>query len=245
MDPEEISRRAEKERQKLESQDKPVSQERAGKTHDAFSFYTYCKIFPGGFNLVVWMLLCVPGMVLLGLYFFSDDTGAWAMYAGAACIGMFILRWCIDFLQKIFTYSSYKNFTASLGFPLEGWNTLGAYPKQLNEGEWSKKSTVEVVMKGNGTAAQPKLIKDALYLFNTRANKKFYEAAAGRDGRTSWDFVHALKVTGSSDKQVTGEMYTLINVYLKSIQEKYHTIASVKVNFDPEIFKVEPPPNTD
>ncbi|CAN5906864.1 hypothetical protein BH11BAC7_BH11BAC7_22310 [soil metagenome] len=245
MNPEEISRRAEKERRKLENQQQPPTPKPAGKIYNAYSFHAYSRIFPGGFNFGTWVLLCIPAIVLIGLYFFSDDTGIWALYAGAFLIGVFLVRWLFDFIQKLATFNSYKNFTSSLGFQLEGWEMLGAYPKQLSYRSWSGKSTVEVILKETITREQTKLVKDALFLFNSRANGKFYEAEMGGDGRTKWDFVNGLKVLGSSDINVIGDMYTLINDHLKSVQQKYHSIVVVKVKFDPTVFNVEPPPNTD
>lgn len=215
------------------------------KTYDAYSFYTYSQISSVKFNFILWMLLSVPGIAFLILYFLSDDFGAWSLYAGIICFGVFFIRWFIDLAQRIFTFNTYVNFPTYLGFKLEGWDSLGSYPKQLVKREWSKNSTLEISVNADAKDVQLKLINDALYLFVSRANEHFYEAEAGGDGRTQWKISKTLKVNGSSDVYVIGEMYTLINVYLKSIQEKHPVIVTVKIKFDPNIFTVSPPYNVD
>lgn len=57
--------------------------------------------------------------------------------------------------------------------------------------------------------------------------------------------VNKMKLMGSSDNSVVGEMYVLLNKDLRTIQKNYPVIESVTVNFDEEIFKVDPPRSTD
>jgi hypothetical protein len=245
MDPEEISKKANKERVKKQAQIKVVAKEKIYPTYHAYSFHTYSKIFPSSFVFVGWMFLGLAGTALMVVYYLEGDMGVWSIYAGLTCIGIFLLRWFIEFLRKLFTYNSYKTFSSSLGFQLEGWDQLGSYPKQLIRGQWSKNSTVEITLKEYAPDEQIKLVKDALYLFVAKANDQFYEAEIGGDGRNEWKFVNDFKVSGSSDVGVIGQLFTLLHVYLKSIQDKYPVIVAVKVKFDPEIFQVKPPPNTD
>jgi hypothetical protein len=245
MNPEEISKKANKERLKKQAQAKPGVKEKIYPTYDAYSFHTYSKIFPGSFMFVAWMFLGLAGTALIVAYFLEGDMGAWSIYAGLFCIALFLLRWLIEFLRKVFTYNSYKTFSSSLGFQLEGWDKLGSYPKQLMRQEWSKNSIVEITLREYAPDEQIKLVKDALYLFVAKANAQFYEAEIGGDGRNEWTFVNDFKVTGSSDVGVIGQLFTLIHVYLKSIQDNYSVIVMVKVKFDPEIFQVKPPPSTD
>lgn len=212
---------------------------------DAFRFRTYRKIFSGNFNFVLWMLLCVPGIAFIILYYAEEDNGIWLLYAGIGCIATFLLRWMVNSFQQLSTYSEYKNFPSMLGFKLFGWEKLGSYPKQLSYRHWSHKSFIEVKTFDSYNEEQTQRVKQALKDFTVRANKHFYEAEMGGDGRKNWEIVGKMKVMGSSDNTVTGEIYTLINTKLRNIQKVYPVIESVKVHFDDNIFKVEPPRNTD
>lgn len=242
MTPEEISKQANKERQKIEKlhQPKPVKKEKKQNTYNAFSFHTYAKIYPGQMNFMLWFLICVPATVFLCLYFFDDETGKWSLYTALVLYAVFIIRWIADRIMKLSTYSKYKDFPSELGFQLEGWDTLGSYPDQLKNRYWSECTTLEVHVMDHTTGDVRKLINDALFLFMSNANKSFYEAEIGGDGRHKWKQKH-LRLEGSSNTAVIGHMYTLLTEYLKSIQSRYHVITKVKIVFDPEIFEVNPP----
>lgn len=211
------------------------------KTPKAFSFYTYSRIYPGRMNFPLWFMLCVPGSVFVSFYLFEDETGIWSLYTGFALYAIFIVRWILDLSVKIYTYPVYKNFTANLGFTLEGWETIGTLTKLLHGRYWSRHSLIEVFFKDTAQAKEIKLVKDALSLFMNEANKTFYEAQMGHDGRRKWEQVNKNKLMGSSNNEVIGCMYTLMNKYLRSIQNKYHIITSVKITFDDEIYEVSPP----
>lgn len=240
--PEDISKKADKERKKAEklAQPEPVSYKES-KVYEAFSFHTYGKIYPGRMNFPLWCLLCVPGITFLIMYFCDSETGVWALYVGIACFLTFIFRWMTDLFIKLSTFPTYKTFQSRLGFSLEGWETLGTYPMQLKNRCWSKNTSIEVFVKDPASDQGLKLIKDALFLFMASANKTFYEAEMGGDGRRQWEQVNKLKLMGSSNIAVIGCMYTLLTEYLQSIQHKYHVITLVKISFDPDIFVVNPP----
>lgn len=246
MKPEDITRLANREKGKANPKPnvKPAKQ-KVYKTYDAFSFYTYRKIYPGGMNFMLWFLLCVPALTLLIIYFTDNETGKWALYSGIVCFGIFLIRWIIDFFLKITTYRKYKSFAETLGFRLEGWEKLGSYPLQLKTFYWSKKTSVEIFLKEDAKEEKIRVLKDALYLFVKSANEKFYEAEIGGDGRDKWTNVHSLKVNGSSNVAVISHLYKLINVYLRSVQDEFYVIDSVKVEFGSTIFEVNPPPSTD
>lgn len=242
MKPEDISKKADKERKKMEkpAQPEPVSYKES-KVYEAFSFRTYSKIYPGRMNFPLWCLLCVPGITFLIMYVCDSETGTWALYGGIGFFIVFMLRWLIDLIIKLSTFSTYKTFRSRLGFNLEGWETIGTYPMQLNRRCWSKNTSIELFVKNTASDQDLKLIKDALYLFMTSANKTFYEAEMGGDGRRQWEQVNKLKLMGSSNIAVIGCVYTLLTEYLQSIQHKYHVITLVKISFDPDIFVVNPP----
>lgn len=244
MIPEEISKKANEER----AQQKPVRSRKknpeTGATHDAFAFYTWSKIFPGRFNFMLWFMLLVPATVFFIIYF-SEDDSRWALYTGSVFVSVFLFRWLYDFIQRVLGFGAYKTFRDSLGFRLKGWETLGTFPKQLDDRYWSVRSKVEIFLHEFATAEQKKLVQDAVFLFMSAANKKFYEAEPGGDGRVKWGPKNAIKVYGSSDAAVIGEMYRLIHVYLRSIHQRYPVISSVNITFDPEIIHVSPPQHTD
>lgn len=217
----------------------------AFKSHNAYSFYIWSRIFPRGYNFILWMLLGIVGVSFVGFYFLLGDEAIWLIYLGTVCAGIFLLRWTIEFLRKVSTYSAYKKFPDTLGFKLEGWDELGSYPLQLKFRHWSKNTTVEIVLSGSASKTQISYLRDALFLFMSKANEKFYEAEMGRDGRKNWEYNNALKIAGSSDREVIGEMYILLNDYLKGIQAKHSSISIVKIKFDPDIFLVEPPHSND
>lgn len=246
MTPEEISKKAQEEKEKLNHQKLPKPEKiPTPKTYNAFSFKVYRRICPGRINVMLWFMLNVPALVFYLLYYLDPDYGIWMLYTGFSFTGVFLLRWSIDFIQTMLTYKEYKNFLSGLGYKVEGWEQLGSRPNQLNRFYWSYQSFIGVELKEGENKAHAKLIDDALFLFTVNANKFFYEARFGGDGRKKWETVDERKVMGSSNIGVIGQMYVLLNVYLKSIQEKYQLISVVRVYFDSEIFEVEPPPSSD
>jgi hypothetical protein len=246
MTPEEITRKAEQEKEKIRRQNLPVKKKvREPKIYDAFSFHTYRRIYPGRMNFMLWFLLCVPGTVLVCIYLFDSEIGIWSLYSGYALFAVFFIRWLINYFSTLGTYKTYKNFISTLGFSLEGWEKLGSVPNQLTTLYWSHKSSIEVRIKNNIKPEHSKLIQDALFLFISEANGHFYEAEAGGDGRQIWTKKDKFMAEGSSNDRVISSMYTFLTIYLKSIQDKYKPIESVKIYFDPQIFEVNPPPNTD
>jgi hypothetical protein len=196
-------------------------------------------------NFMLWFLLNVLGAVFLGLYFFDSEIGIWSLYLGISFVIIFLIRWMINSIATAATYNTYKKFQSHLGFQLSGWEKLGSYPNQLNTLCWSYKSSIEVILKADVKNEFIKLIDDSLYLFTVDADKEFYEAEIGGDGRMKWVRAENHKVQGSSNDRVIGKMYILLTVYLKSIQEKYGPIEEVKITFDSNIFEVNPPPSSD
>ncbi len=246
MNPEEIARKAAHKKQNTSNKKVPENKKfRVPNTYKALSFKVHKRIYPGRMNIMLWFLLCVPGTALICLYLFDPEIGIWSLVSGIGFYAVFVIRIILNYIAIFTTYNSYKKFITNPGFTLEGWDTLGSVPNQLSSSYWSYKSSVEVVLRSNIRSEHSKYIKDALFLFITEANGEFYEAEAGGDGRQSWVKNNEFKVEGSSNPAVIGKLYKLLNVYLKSIQNKYNLIDSVIVFFDPNIFEVNPPPYTD
>lgn len=243
MNPEDISKKAEQARQKnkkVKSVAK-IPRKKTPASHAAFGFYTYSRIFPGGMNTMLWFMLNVVAVVFIALYYLDKSMGVWALYAAATCTGIFLIRWLIDLAYKASTYGTYKNFITDIGFEVQGWSTLGSYPNQLKARYWSKETRIEITTKEHSDERADKLIQDALYLFIQDAHKAFYQAEMGGDGRTRWKQEGHYILKGSANIGVYGAMYTLLHVYLRSIQQQYPVIMAVKIYFDKEIFEVSPP----
>ena len=139
------------------------------------------------------------------------------------------------------SYKTYKHFREHLGFAVNNWDLLAKNEQLFKAGYWALKSSVEVVLKPGVSNNDKKFIEDALFLFTTEANKRFYKAIYG-SGRSEWTFEHDLKVIGSADGAVTGDMYTLLQKYLKPIQQNTGCIISVNIIWDEDIrfVKVSP-----
>ncbi len=89
------------------------------------------------------------------------------------------------------------------------------------------------------------MINDALVLFAKDANSHFYETVWGKMESSHWKFVHALKIKGDANREVMGDMYHLIQVYLKPIHQKHPVIKSVRIVIGDKVCKRDPPPPTD
>lgn len=219
----------------------------------AASFHTYSRICPGAFHFALWALLSVPAAVFFIIYF-TEDAADWALYTGLGFIALFFLRWLLDYIHKLTTYAAYKefvewttykDFTSPLGYRLDGWEAVGSFPNQLKNRYWSKDTVIEVVMREGSSSEKMHQVKKVLQQFMEEANKNFYEAEPGGDGRTRWEFTRMLKITGSTDTNVIGALYVLFHEHLRNFQHQHPVIDRVKIKFDPNIFKVEPPPHTD
>jgi hypothetical protein len=248
MDPDEISRKAEEERQKeklrkeelaAEQSKEKIPQEKTSFSSD--SFKVYAKIFPSKFKLMLWIFFALGlGAVQIFLWVLGD-MGIWALYSGSIMVGAFLVRLGIEQLRKIFTYGAYKNFRKNSPFEITGWEKLGTNADLLKAQYWAFDSSVEVITKEGTSTENIQRVNDALQLFISEANKHFYEGRFGSDGRAKWSFNHVLKVTGSADTMVIGEMYRLMSIYLKSIYTKYPVIKTVKVVIGDRVDEVKPP----
>jgi hypothetical protein len=219
----------------------PVAASSEITSRKAFSFGTWSKIFPDHMNVPLWALLCVPAFSLVLIHFLSDEPQAWTLYAAVALVAVFLLRWLTEYLRKLATYAEYKKFPLTLGFELQGWEYVGAFTNQLKYRHWSDETVLQVFVFDHATQGELKLMKAALDTFLKNSGKHFYY----REGESNWEYHGSLRIRGSSDSNVIGDLYTLINVHLRRIQEKHKVIRAVSVKFDPNIRHREPPASTD
>ena len=251
MDPDEISRHADKERRKKKKEEEEAAQDAieveppAKPPVAADSFYVYSRIYPSKFRLMLWIFFAAGTGIAFLMTWALNEADIWSLYVGLAMIGIFLIRWTIEWIMKLATYNTYKNFRKHLPFTLEGWEKLGTQRDQLKLQHWGHDCAVEVTVKNGTSEADIKRINDALMLFTANANRQFYEGQFGSDGRKKWDFKHVLKVTGSADVGVIGEMYKLVQVYLKSIHQQYPVIEKVHVVLSDDISEVKPPVRVD
>jgi len=248
MDIKKISQRAQKararEEKEIQAKKKDKAEQKINSPLDPFSFYVYSRIFPSGFRMILWIFFVLTiGTVCIFLYLL-EDTSVWFLYIGLGLINLFFLRLIIEQLRKIWTYKTYKNFKTNLPFQLQGWKNISKNPDLLHPQNWSFDCSIEVILNKEANEFDYQKINDALTLFISGANKHFYKAWLS-DGRKKWSLENQLNATGSADITVIGEMYTLVQDYLKSIHEKYPVVEIVKIIIDQNIGNVEPPPTTD
>jgi hypothetical protein len=217
----------------------PTSANEKHLSRKAYSFSTWSKIFPGHMNVPLWAMLCVPGIVCVIFYLIDGDE--WALYVGPGLIAVFLLRWLIEYLRKLATHATYKNFPRTLGFELKGWEKVGAYTNQLKYRHWSDNTTIQIFVFEHAGQSELKAIKALLDAFIVKSKKHFYH----RDSETNWAYNGSLIIKGSSDANVIGDIYTLINEQLKNLNEKKKIIRAVSVQFDPQVRYEEPPASTD
>src|SRR5687768_1705892 len=72
----------------------------------AYSFKTWYRIYPRGFNFMLWFLLGFVGALLALFDFLLAEEEPWLVYPGLACVAIFLIRWMIEICRKLFTYAS-------------------------------------------------------------------------------------------------------------------------------------------
>lgn len=168
--------------------------------------------------------------------------GEWAKYTGLVFVGLFAIRLIIHFTLKIGRYSEYKKWRTNLPFELTGWEKLGTIENFPKGRYWNHYSSLKVILRASHATETEKLVKDALFLFCTEANKCFYEGWSGMDGRDLWKESEKdkLTVTGSANSGVVGEMYTCVNKHIKAIHARFGDIVRVEIGFSDRVSEVTP-----
>jgi hypothetical protein len=200
--------------------------------YQADSFYVYSRIYPNRFNPILWSLVGGSGLVL-ALMSMREKNGKWEFYAGLLLIGIFLLKYISVQVMKLLTYKTYKTFREHIGFSVDGWDSLVKNPELMKAQFWALNSSVEVEMKSTASENDRTFVQDALFLFTTESNMRFYKGS--NDGRIKWKIEKPLRAVGSADVAVSGDIYNLLQKYLRSIHQKTGCIQSVNVVWDENV----------
>jgi hypothetical protein len=180
----------------------------------------------------MWSLVAGSGLMLT-LMSLTEKNGKWEFYAGLLLMAVFLVKYISTQLMKLLTYKTYKTFREHIGFSVNGWDSLVKNPDLMKAQFWAFNSSVEVVMKPTASEDDQTFVRDALFLFTTESNNRFYK---GRDdGRIKWKVEKTLKAVGSADVAVSGDIYNLLQNYLKPIHQKTGCIQSVNVVWDDNV----------
>jgi hypothetical protein len=247
MSIDEISRKAEEERKKQAKREKKPWYNREDKqgfqSYSPDGWYVYSRIYPYYYNIFLWIFIIMTmGIVFTAMYYF-ESSGEWSLYTGLVFLVLFAVRVGIHLLLKIYRFSEFKKWRKTLPFQLKGWETLGSFKNFPRGHYWNYYCSLKVNLRSSINQDADKLINDALFVFCTEANKAFYEAGFGMDGRDKWveDKTEKFKVKGSANAAVVGDMYLCIHKHLRAIHQNYNNIAGVEVEFGNRVTKIEPP----
>lgn len=201
---------------------------------DINSYYVYSRISPHRLHQLTFMFIVLTGACFC-VSWLIDMKSIWELYIGVALLLTWSGAQLFIRIKKRMSYPAYQTFKENLGYPLKGWETFLADPKILKAQHWVKECSVQVVVTENADEQSKKYINDALFLFTKTANERFYRGPLGGDGRHRWKVGKGTTAAGSADVAVTGDLYALLNDYLKSIQQKTNCIREVNV-----LYKGEP-----
>jgi hypothetical protein len=247
MDPEKIRQEAERERMRDSWKSESRKGRKSGKSFrpsSADSWHVYNRIYPGSFNIFIWVFLMLTlGIIGVMVYWLDKTQPVWVLYGGLFFIGVFLARLAVHWLIKIARFGAYTRWRKTLPFTLHGWGKLGQSPNFPRNLYWQLESSVTVQLKQSAPADVRELVKDALFLFTKKANSWFYaadgvQAGFANDPRMKWQLTSAQSVAGSSDSGVAGEIYRLVNGHLRSIASTYGMIESVTVRWE-SLYKIE------
>ncbi len=246
MDPEDIKRKAEAERQK---QNKIARKNSANKSFaydrkhfqpsSANSWRVYNRIYPYYYNVFIWFFIVATlGFVCLVIYYI-ETRSVYMLYAGLAFLGAVALRILMHWALKIIRFSSYKNWRGTLGFQVHGWDKLGTIENFPNEKYWFPTVEVNVIANPNMTQEQADTVHAAMYLLTVEANRCFYAMETHHhDSRARWS-AGDLNAFGSANASVMGDIYKCINIHLRIIHNKYNCIKQVNISYSGELRKIE------
>jgi hypothetical protein len=250
MNPDEIRQLAQKERlrqkdkkHKKRKDDFPKVQGFQPVSADSWSVFS--KIYPGKLNVLVWLFgILTLGTTLLFLYW--ENKELWMLQGGLGLVALVGLRLILYYILKILEFGKYRKWRRNLPFTVNGWDILGKKEKYPSYTQWDLKVSLTVKLKSNPSDEVKELIRDALFIFISKANKDFYEPASVQAGfvgdvRKKWDFTDSFEVTGSANASVLGEIYLCISKLLRSIHLSYPVIESVSLHYSNEIYTVDLP----
>lgn len=246
IDPEDISREADRQR-KRDSRKKPARKRsrrrKPGIPYSPYGWTIYSRIyarsrwvFPFSF---ISGALCFIGL----LVYWIEVKSPYLLYASLGAGAVFVLQLVIYMAGKILRYGTYKNWTQKMGFTVTGWERLDGSGHFPEGSYWIEGVTIEVVLKKDHTESR-KAIADAMYILSKKANGCFYskdqvQVGYAGDIRDKWR-AGDLKATGSADGIVMGVIYDTISRYLYSIHKKYNSIDRVIISYNGKAYNVKP-----
>lgn len=202
-------------------------------TVDENSYEVYKKIYPFRPDWIIWTFTFFVGFFLL-LSWWLRYKYDWELYAATGFMGVTCLRYSIHYIKKITLYKKFKYFYDHLDFNAEDWKLLFRNPDILRAQNWAIDCYIEIIPLQNISAESIKVLNDALFLFTLNAQNRFYKSFPS-NGRKDWKIESDLKITGSIDVAVIGDIYILLNDYLRNIQLKNKSIDAVKIHVDDRI----------
>lgn len=246
LNPEEIHRRAEREREKQAQRNK---RQRRGPREKRFfplkpeSFKIFHRIYPH-YPSMLWLMIPLVLATIGGTLWVVDKKGfKWVLPYLLYIMAVPVIVYTITFIRELIEYQTYKTWRRGLGFPVNGWERLGESEKFPKYKYWDN-VTVIILTKSSTTSATLKLIDDVLFLFTAAANGTFYAAdqvqpGASGDIRKKWQRTGLLEVSGSANSSVMGQLYLCIHKHLRAIHKEYGCIEAVNIKYAKQIFEVQ------
>jgi hypothetical protein len=241
-------RRKELERNKKSGKEK---KEKSFKPSGALSRKVFHKIYPHQPHFMLWTVLPLM-LATMGftLWFCDKPNYAFLLPYSWGIVALAIVVRIVFFIRELMDYNTYRNWTNTVGFSINGWSRLGESPKFPHYLHWDRQVELKVHLKENTDASVTKLIEDVLYLFTKRANGSYYVAdmiqpSASGDRRLKWKSNGSLTVCGSANSSVMGQMYVCINKNLRVVQQQYNAIESVTINYNKDMIEVQPEQSSD
>jgi len=194
------------------------------------SLYVYSRICPIHFSSITWVLIGGAGFVIALMSLLEKDN-QWITYVGLLLLLVSISRFLFRRIIILTSYSTYKNFKSLLDFDLSGWETIPIEAGVLNSDHWAINCSIEIDIRENNNPLNLNIISDALVIFKENANSRFYSGSHGADARKKWNLDGPLKISGSASRLVIGDIYEIIQVYLKAIHKESRIIKKVTIDW--------------
>lgn len=242
-----LHRKAEAERSRLALQNTHDNRE-AKKTADALLDPGSPKIFrrinPLAPRLGAWVLFVVIAAVVCWmLWLLNKEQFHWLLPVAAGITLLPLAVYGVQLVRAQLDYKTYLQWLNNPGFPVNGWNRLGAAADFPAPYYWDDIS-VTISLAPGTTTENIRLAEDALLLFTTSAARAFYRAdhiqsGASGDRRKRWT-VNGLTASGSANGEVMGRLYYFLQRDLRSIHRQTACIDGVQLGFSKNIYHVKP-----
>lgn len=250
MNADDIRRQAEQERQKEARKNRRRNKRRSGPRpftpQGPESWHVFTRIYPHDPNRLLWvalpLVLAVSGWVMLMI---NWKRHVWLLPYTLAVTALPVAVYLLTYIRKRLQYPAYKTWRRGLGFPVNGWDRLGASENFPRTEYWDDLLTVEIQLKNTASTETIKLAEDILYLFTIAANKGFYSAEQAQAGlagdiRNKWKKTGTLTVAGSADGYVMGQLYLGIDKNLRAVQQQTGVVQAVSLSFSKRVYRITP-----